>query len=771
MSKQPPVIDDSSVFCKAIFPSRKAIPSLDEFANESSVAVDMLDETLTNVFFSSKRAQVEPLTAEQRLIMRWLQVEIEEKDRGNVRRIDWDGKKERFIESTLYRSAGNQYAFVRDWRDKGEHLHDQEFLNLEERNPTLEHWLQAVAELLAQRYAISRFRVYRISPLRHLSELKEERASLVIPEFQSGAGIDPDTDSWYRTGFRPEDIPHIDRALRPGYTPLPGIAKRSNLYIDIPRVQHGKEGNSRVLFPVHHPESKELIALLAMDRRLDHAGTLEGFDGKVVKLAARMAMDQVGVLSGEQWGLMRGLVEDIGRRVALWLEDDEKNRTAEWHKSTSRSLKGTFADSPSSPEMVYDGISQVCAALAEKWNEEEAKGKKVSGHVRGTTPWSEETKAIPRVSSWYIVLVGDPEYWRVVAGWGAIYEECHRIGGRMAVLHDAVEQSNPWEAIIIQDFQRWSKEVKEIPYGCPDGEMREGIGSWLAVPMQVEGRIQALMVVHSPHACYFTGFHAQLMEYAAERLLPLLAAALREARTRNAFTAAVMHEVKNDSHAALELLDEIRHGLKETQQPEALIELRHHLEGLNALGKDTLDIFRTGSGGERPSVERKEDSITTSLGDFFENATLGWRTLYEDARRFKLELPDVLAARRVTIPRILDLRRVLRVLLHNAFRHGQSWVHVAVGLDTTVNTGMKLWLTITNDSLHDTVLDLANALGSPIDRPSASPLVRGRLGLKVAGQLTTEAGGTLGGLQYTKKDDELAEAEIKLSWPISAIHW
>nr|VFJ56957.1 MAG: DNA-binding response regulator, OmpR family, contains REC and winged-helix (wHTH) domain [Candidatus Kentron sp. DK] len=755
--------------------------TLEGFADESTVAVDVLDVSLTNILLSNARAQREPLTPEQRLIAKWLQAEIMDGQRDNVRRIDWDGTKGCFLESTLYRNARDQYALVRDWRDRDERRpHDSEFFNLQEESPTLESWLRAVAKFLAKRYAISRFRVYKISPLRHMPAWESQRESLVIPKFQSGGGIVPNSDSWIRTGFKPESIPHIKNALQINYKPLPEVVKRPRFEGGIPHVQYGKEGNYRVLFPVRDPGTGENTILLAMDRRLDHAEEedLKGFDKEVVELAARMASDEAGVLNEEQWGLMQGLVEDIGRRIAIWLEDDEQDRIVEWHKGISMKFIDIFADTTSSPEMIYDGISQVCAALAKKWNQDGKDGEpRISGHVRGTTPYSEQQKKGHPVSSWCIGLVVDGNYLQVIAGWGMAYEACRRNGGRITDMLRGIAREGelvPWQAVVIQDFQKWSEQLRLrneqfIPCECLRENVRQGIGSWLAVPMKVEGEIRALMMVHSPHACYFTKFHTALMEYTAERLLPLLAAALRETRARNAFTAAVMHEVKNDSHAALLLLDEIERGNEQALDLEALTEIRHHMEGLNALGQDSLDIFRVGNESGKTFQRKKQETITATLGMLLKNAALGWRTLYEETECDIQFSDDTPASCKVQIPHALGFRRVLRVLLHNAFRHGQDWVRVVARLDNRDGSEQVLKLTIANGSYDDTVSGLGVVLNSVTDRAGASPLVRGRLGLMVAKQITVEAGGNLGELTYTPNSGGPGRAEVSLSWPVEII--
>nr|VFK39051.1 MAG: Signal transduction histidine kinase [Candidatus Kentron sp. SD]VFK43913.1 MAG: Signal transduction histidine kinase [Candidatus Kentron sp. SD] len=747
--------------------SRSKMPDLREMLDKVSPAVDILDKNL-NILWSNNSAKDKKLTREQRLIVKWLQVEIEkDSERNAVRRIDWDGEKERFLESRLYSIDKGGYWLTRDWRNEGERPHDHEFFNLEEKNPKLDHWLRAVARLLAQRYAISRFRVYKIAPLPNTEGLEQKHPPLVVPKFQSGGGIESSTKAWLRGGFEPRCVPHAEEALQSNDEPTPIWIKDSedsSICENLARVRYGEKGTSRVSFPVHTLDDGRIVALLALDRRLDHIKGLQGFDREVVELAARMASDEAGVLSSEQWSLMRGLVEDIGGRIGIWLQDDEKQRTADWHDSISKMLLDTFAANGRSPEMTYEGISQVCQLLAKTWNEEE-----ISGMIRGSTPWSQQAQKSLLISDWYLALISD-DAWQVVAGWGDAYEICRQHNGQMVnIPRDIVTTSKAWQAIVIQEFQTWSKDV--FAPSCIGDERYKAIGSWLAVPMQVEGKVRAWMVVHSPHAHYFTAFHIKLLEHAAQRLLPLLAAAQRETRARSAFTAAVMHEVKNDSHTALMVLDLVQQEMDREvagEVKEYLTEIRHHLEGLNTLGQDTLDIFRTGGNRRAQEWGDAERDITATLGNLLENSTLGWRGLYEDTE-FQSDLPKELATCKVRIPCILDFKRVLRVLLHNAFRHGEDWVHMVIELQRDAHGDGKLKLTIRNGASDDVISDLRQTFGSAMDNPGASPLTRGRLGLAVAKQLTLEVGGSLSELQYTKQDEDRGQTTICLHWPIEVV--
>nr|VFK64304.1 MAG: hypothetical protein BECKUNK1418G_GA0071005_104421 [Candidatus Kentron sp. UNK]VFK71057.1 MAG: hypothetical protein BECKUNK1418H_GA0071006_104821 [Candidatus Kentron sp. UNK] len=448
--------------------------------------IDILDRDL-NVLWSNKSTKGKRITREQRLITKWLLVEIEAGGARNVvRRLDWDGGKGCFLESRLYPIGDGLYGLERDWRNKGERPHDHEFLNLEDnKDLSLDGWLRAVARLLAQRYAISRFRVYKIAPLPHTQGLEQEHAPLVVPKFQSGGGIDPNTEAWLRGGFEPRCIPHIKDILEASDAPAPkwiDDSKTSIICEKMAHVRYGEPGTSRVLFPVRG-DGNRVIALLAMDRRLDHIKGLQGFDKEVVELATRMASDEAGVLSQDQWSLMKGLVQDIARRVGAWLQEDEERRTAEWRRSISSILIKTFAVTTGSLEMTYDGISRVCAELARTWNEE-----KISGMIRGSTSWLlQERKGLP-ISDWYVVLINDT-HWQAVAGWGNIYEIYRQQGEQMqSPAPNIVAIEKAWTGVMIQDLQAW---LRGIPHPSRDSTVSKMWAKQSAVGWRFQCRWRA----------------------------------------------------------------------------------------------------------------------------------------------------------------------------------------------------------------------------------------------------------------------------------------
>lgn len=741
---------------------------LEAVANQLEVAVDVMDNKL-NILWSNIKAKHEPLTPSQRLIVKWLQIEIEAEDHKAVRRLDWDGEKECFLESRFFQLKDGNYWLARDWRGKGEQPHDHEILNLENVH-TLTDWLEAVARLLAQRYAISRFRVYKIAPLSYIEEFEYSKDSLLIPLFQSGGGFEPSEDAWFQTGSLVNITSSNKELLNNNYKSQPELVDDTTPDTGSKFIRYGEKGTYRILFSIRSPQDNT-FSLFALDRRLDHIGTLVGFDREIVDTAKRMASDDAEILSNEQWSMMQGLIKDLGKRLATRLTLDEDNRIIEWHKTITKILKNTFAETGHSPEMIYEGLSKVFIALTNEWN-----SMGIGGHIMGITPWPQSKEGLP-ISTWYIGLMTDETHWQAVAGCGDIYEICRQYGEfELKIPHKPAKSMDPWKAVAIQDFQKWIRQIPDYSYLhiSKDQSVKNQfdlIGSWLAVPIQVDGRVRALMVVHSPHAHYFTAFRVSLMENTAERLLSLLAAAQRETRARSAFAASVMHEVKNDSHAALMLLDQITEKASSQGWDISLAEIRHHLEGLNALGQDTLDIFQLGSGEHRHMQDREEvdKDLPTSIDNLINSVTIGWLTLYEETK-LKIDIPPTLATRKILLKRHLAFKRVLRVLLHNAFRHGRLWVSVQVLLKSREANGENcLNITIKNLADEQTINNLTEKINPTIDSLGSSPFIRGRLGLAVAHQLATEGGGVLGDLKSSKTDSGNIEAEINLAWPITFI--
>jgi hypothetical protein len=378
-----------------------------------------------------------------------------------------------------------------------------------------------------------------------------------------------------------------------------------------------------------------------------------------------------------------------------------------WHEAISVVLLETFAETGKSPEMTYEGISRACIKLRGSWLREAPEKDEITGNIKGISQPAEQGK--PAISSWYITLTNDQEHWRAIAGCGDAYEASRNHDGQTLPPPHSIARDRPaWKAAVVQDFQKWSERVDVRPYPHGSEALRRGIGSWLAVPMQVDGVVRALMVVHSPHRCYFTEQRTRLMEHAAKRLLPLLAAAQRETRARSAFTAAIMHEVKNDAHSALMVLEGLEQQLRTQTNGsrflEPLIEIRHFMKNLHGLGQDALGIYRLGDKEQPLEQQTSGQSIETRLRDLLENLLLTR----------------------------LDLR-------------------------------------IRNPAFTEVAHSLLKKMDQAGDTLGNAATARGRLGLAVARQLTAEAEGSLNGPETTVLDGDYCQITVTLRWPISLI--
>jgi DNA-binding NarL/FixJ family response regulator len=737
-------------------------PGLEAMANQVDVCIDILDNAL-NPIWSNEEARKQPLAFEQRVILQWLRAHLAATSERAARRLDWDGEKSRFLESRLFALRSGHLWLARDWRAPGDRPHDYELLNID-KSSGLRPWLRAVARLLAQRYAISRFRVYKIAPLPTGPGLEEAPSPLVLPLFQSGGGFATSADAWLESGFLVEANPLVHRLFNTDGPLPPEHVDDSNPRAGCQEIRFGDKGTRRVQFLVRDQESGP-VALFAIDRRLDHASSLTDFDREAVEIATRMASDEAGMLDDRQWSLMTGLVGDIGERLSRRLTADEDNREKDWHEAISRAMRDTFSEAGRSPEMTYEGLSQVCKQLSESWQTEA-----ISGHVMGTSPRHHPRRAEP-LGAWYVALLDGDDSWQSVAGTGSAYDHCRREGRQvLGEPHRTASRGHAWQAVVIQDFQRWLHRSGAEAYPCLDEDQRSALGSWLSVPMQVDGKVRGLMVAHSPHRHYFTAFRVRLMEHASKRLLPLLAAAHREARTRSAFTAAVMHEVKNDSHAALLLLEQLQAQDLPIATRETMIEIRHYLMGLNTMGQDALDVFQLGRGERFHGGGSTEQDQVLRLGELLDSMTLGWITLYETTR-LDLSIPPDLHNQRIRLLRASAFRRVARVLMHNAFRHGRDWVHIRAELLPVANGDARLQIEVRNLADVQVASTLAEHLNLAIAKLGSSPLARGRLGLTVARQLTTESGGMLGDLEINESTvPDMVDVGVTLSWPIHAVH-
>lgn len=369
-----------------------------------------------------------------------------------------------------------------------------------------------------------------------------------------------------------------------------------------------------------------------------------------------------------------------------------------------------------------------------------------------------------------------------VAGEGPIYRKYHEHGSPLPMLppHRQAFESELWRPQVIHDFQAWLAlgnasrhgELAELYHFL--AEEAKDIGSWLAVPMQLEGSGRALMVVLSLYRFHFTELRCDLLHDAARRLLPPLAAALQQSKVRGAFTAAVMHEVKTDAAAALGHCDALEEcwsthpELRDGESAQHLSMVHHYLEGLSDLGRDFLDVLRPDGG----ATTRFLDDLEYELGqsqqvvarEWLENLLRAWRWLYRDRQ---VIVTDAIGKSPLLLSAPMLLRRVARVLVQNALRHGE--VEIALELDLA-HDGRCLQLTITNLAHADVVAGIQGGTSAVTAQIGPAPQARARVGLANAIRLTEAVKGTL---EFTdeplkgKSRDDLRQVQAELCWPLT----
>jgi hypothetical protein len=767
---------------------------LDKLADELAPAIDIIDIATLEVKWSNRAAREHPLTPHDRKIMRLLEGELLERELSPepvgtqpstvAQRLDWDDQKNAFRYTRLYPLLSERYWLTRDWRG-GETIHAADLFDLEQIQG-LKDRLNAVAMYLAKRHGIIRLRVYKVAKLPSCPEYGEDEPSpLVMPLFQRGGGFKPDVDTWLHAGFLVRDNSETTKAAAPDYVCTPeAVGPDVGERVGCSTIEFGNTG-TRAQFPVRDPSGQIMKALLAFDRRTDHLDSLDQDDKELANVALRVAGVFDGPLGEEEVKAMRGLLKDLGDRLRGWLEDDEQERERLWHIRISEVLRKALVEQQRTRDAdPFDNLSSVCASLMQQWKE-----PNIAGRVWGLPPDGEQCVPGPRpdpLIGWYLALDLGQAQWQAVAGDGPIFDAYHRHGSPLPILppHAQAFAAKPWMPQPIQDFQAWRKKDAESWGGEPPdayrflGVLPDAIGAWLAVPMQLEGSVRALMVVHSSYRYHFSSVRCRLLRDAARRLLPPLAAAVRESQVRGNFAAAVMHEVKSDAAAALlycEWLDEHLNqhaALLDGTTTERLTMLRHYLEGLSELGRDFLDVLRPG--GDAPG--RYQDDVTYELDqsasvqpeDWLDNQLRAWRWIYNDKA---VDVDIDIEGGPITLAAPALLRRVARVLLQNAFRHGEGKIEIWLGINEA-RTSLKL--SITNSAYAAVALGLQGGVSSATAQIGPASQARARVGLANAIRLAQAVGGSLDVWNKPCEraddacvDEAMHHVRVELLWPLA----
>ena len=485
------------------------------------------------------------------------------------------------------------------------------------------------------------------------------------------------------------------------------------------------------------PQPAVLSAMLAMDRRRDHlSGDLDDVltDAKHelprMRLAARGGRLDTPLDVQEAQAIIGGPLPEIRKRLGRWLIDDQERRVRKWHGIVSRSIQNSFSSLYGSGGM--PALSALCALLMDQW----------------PSLWQHEVDRVgyplrgehDPILNWFFVVERNQDRMDMPAGAGnlwRLYQDEPQGMAKSSLVQRLLNDSNPdWSFLVVQDYQHWRQqdpEALEPAWKAYAVELAK-VKTWVAVKLPSQsGFAPGLMVVHigdTKDAAWASVLH--LLVVTAQRLFPPFMLALSEQHERTAWAAAVVHEIKTDALVLQQLVKQARDepSSMATLMPR-LLDLAHGIDNLSRDFLSTLD-----ERFDRP-VPDESAAAWVDVGEQLTTALAPWRLRYphiECTPDFSHlgQAPIHLAAHRLW-------RRVIRVLLHNAFRHGRVQVEVKAVL-----AGNHLQLTVRNLASADAVTQLQLTHHQQLGDLNA-PFARMRVGLRNARLLCKEGGRCIAG--------------------------
>lgn len=762
--------------------SHDADVDLKDLATKLGPAIDILDIGDFSVSWCN-HAGHHSLTSHDHQLLRLLETALigqNDTDRPSVQRLDWDAAHvpPAFRQTRLY-AVGEHYWLTRDWR-QGEIIHDNEIFGLDGLG-SIDERLNAAAMYLARQHGITRLRVYKVAELPALDQ-EVDSGPLMMPMFQRGGGFREGhkSDLWRKSGFLLRENFAAARVESNEYQCNVECVGSEGENVGCSLIVFGNSPpQTRAQFPVRD-ECGKLRIILAFDRRHDHFGK-DHPDRELASLATRLYGIVNRPLDDNDIKSMSGLLDDLGKRLLKWIIDDEDTRERIWHKAISDVLRETLGSDKLRPRDAEpsEDLSEICRRLIEVW-----KNKDIAGQVYGLLPEKNCLLNSPDpLNGWYLALRLGENTWQAIAGAGEVYE-AYRLHGRALPLSQpqalALGQRE-WNKTVIQDFSSWFERAigAYSDFLLSDyaflGECPLKIGAWFGIPIPLGVEGEGVMVVHSPYRFHFTEMRCRLLREAAKRLLPPLVSALRESKTRSAFTGAVMHEVKNDAASAMlecEALERELAAGDAGRVEQHLGMLKHYLEGMDKLGQDFLNVLRPD-----PSTILVEDDLEYELGQtdrivvgpWVENLQRPWAWLYPE-RLGRIE--DKTEGHILIVPAHVWLRQVTRVLLQNAFRHGAGPVNVF--LEKVCRDGRPLLsITVSNPAYSSVAQGVAPGGCTALSHIGPAAQAGTRVGLLHAKELAHAVQGSLltrhepiESLKSNDSDDPLLRFTAYLIWPL-----
>jgi len=499
--------------------------------------------------------------------------------------------------------------------------------------------------------------------------------------------------------------------------------------------------------------------MLVLDRRHDHLLSTDSLTSKEererVVLAARAEQVSVPLDDEAKSAFEQGPYRRIGLLLGRWLVDDHERRVRKWHGEISQAIFATFGSMVGGGGMA--AMSALCEQLRYRWTG-------LWMHERRRVGLSSDANHTPILNWFFAVQRSDTEI-ELPAGSGTLWERYVREAAILSLeepLRSLLsDRFGPWTIHVVQDHpaefgrQRRALESSYVPFADDLDQVRSWVAVRLPTPSGFDRAAMILHFGHAPNSLWSTALHLVLL--AAQRLYPPFMLAASETHERSQWAAAVVHEIKTEAlliRDGLEHLGEHPHDQAARAKPPGVdLSLLSDVEGIIELCKDYLSSL-----DERFEVPdpREMEAGPLNLALAVQKMTATWATRYPTTKFVPVvDVGELL----VQAPALL--RRVVRVLLHNAFRHGETWVK----LEAT-RVGDRLRVFVSNDAGESAIRQLAALDMHGADSRRAG-FVRLRVGLRSAVLLAHSAGGGLKrAVEPAAAGGQLATVCFTLEWPI-----
>jgi len=714
--------------------------------------------------------------------------------------LDWqagtDDQPGHWVECRLHRlGTTGRYWYTRDPRHDG--AGEEEFAQWDSAT-TLARRFEMLADYLADRWGFTRVRLYSVedlpqgwgrlessddSRLPHAWQMDDRRKPgqvvewVMTPLKQSGYGFEKEAhvapldgeSHWLRHSFRWSAYKSNGGAHRTGGPKTPHDAD-----IPQPALEHTDtelcwandvvawgEARARVYGWLARRRNGSvqppIIGQVVVDRRTDHiAGTKSALTGHPVEATFTRRVDAAAQGHASQ-DLDKSAMQAFGcgpwpqlqARLASWLDDDHRERTRAWHEQISRSILTSITSRSDGDGFTF--LSDLALRLLEQW-------KQLFLRDQGTG-------AGPTIKTWLFATAHGKDNIDVPAGAGEQWEARYRVGDpgswpRRPELQRLMGDDGAldWDFWSIPDYQ--SVLQRELP----DLEKRDRIvgkkaneiGSWLAIRMPaVEGFQRTVMVLHFLEKDAPTASVIELAITAGKRLFAPLMLAFSERREFSHWGAAVMHEMKTEIPMLVTDLE-----TAQTQaDPDSIMStrlgvIREQARSIEGLALDYLaTLDPTAALVDQQALERLD---ALKIDEELEKLLQRWEQMYPHLHVVRKEL----STRTVPLHAYRVWRRVLRVLLHNAFRHGRGTVEVEA-----VTTASHLIVTLRNGATPVSLQQLREVIeGSGGQRKTPTAYVRRRIGLHTAYRLCKSVGAQVR-ITCSPENAEPGLVVQRLRWP------